>query len=142
MYIVLAKYIQNQNIVLPNVVIGLIANAVNALLHYILLYELGMSTEYVLLGGVSGDTASLFVPQEHTAPHEHRVSPDHSKCETSHTGRGPRTLHTPFCATAGGAYITLGPGCRQGTNRDLNPLVLEANLDNQKHSPEGERVVL
>ena len=47
MYIVLAKYIQNQNIVMPNVVIGLVANGVNALLHYILLYQLNMSTEYV-----------------------------------------------------------------------------------------------
>ena len=45
MYIVLAKYIQNQNIVIPNVVIGLVANGVNALLHYILLYQLNMSTE-------------------------------------------------------------------------------------------------
>ncbi len=47
MYIVLAKYIQNQNIVMPNVVIGLIANGINALLHHILLYELNMSTESV-----------------------------------------------------------------------------------------------
>ena len=39
MYIVLAKYIQNQNIVMPNVVIGLIVNGVNALLHYILLAQ-------------------------------------------------------------------------------------------------------
>ena len=44
MYIILAKYIQNQNIVIPNVVIGLLANAVNILLHYIFLFQLNWET--------------------------------------------------------------------------------------------------
>ncbi|KAK2174353.1 hypothetical protein NP493_810g01019 [Ridgeia piscesae] len=45
MYIVLVKYIQNQNIVLPNVVIGIIANILNAVLHYVFLYQLHWGTD-------------------------------------------------------------------------------------------------
>lgn len=45
MYIVLAKYIQNQNIVYPNVVIGILANGANALLHYLFLYRWGWGTD-------------------------------------------------------------------------------------------------
>jgi len=43
-YVILSKYIQNQNIVMPNLVIGLIANAVNMVLHYIFLYHLDWAT--------------------------------------------------------------------------------------------------
>lgn len=39
-YVILSKYLQNQNIVFPNVVIGAVANAVNAVLHYVLLFRL------------------------------------------------------------------------------------------------------
>jgi len=45
LYIILSKYIMNQNIVMPNVVIGLVANVFNAVLHYVLLYQLGMGIE-------------------------------------------------------------------------------------------------
>ena len=48
MYIILSKYMQNQNIVLPNVFIGLFANGVNALLHYVFVYVLDYGTKYVI----------------------------------------------------------------------------------------------
>jgi len=43
-YVILSKYIQNQNIVIPNVIIGLIANGVNVILHYVFLYQLDWGT--------------------------------------------------------------------------------------------------
>ncbi|ELU15421.1 hypothetical protein CAPTEDRAFT_224570 [Capitella teleta] len=45
MYIILCKFMQNQNIVYPNMVIGLIANLINCLLHYIFLYRMNMGTD-------------------------------------------------------------------------------------------------
>ncbi|KAI0209346.1 Multidrug and toxin extrusion protein 1 [Lamellibrachia satsuma] len=45
MYIILVKYIQNQNIVLPNVIIGIIANVVNVVMHYVFLYRLHWGTD-------------------------------------------------------------------------------------------------
>ena len=50
MYIILSKYLQNQNMVLPNVFIGLFANAVNVLLHYIFIYVLEWGTKWVTSG--------------------------------------------------------------------------------------------
>ncbi|KAK2174351.1 hypothetical protein NP493_810g01016 [Ridgeia piscesae] len=45
MYIILLKFIQNQNIVLPNVVIAIVANVVNAVLQYVFLFQLHWGTD-------------------------------------------------------------------------------------------------
>ena len=49
MYVILSKYLQNQNMVLPNVFVGLFANCVNVLLHYVFIYVLGWGTKFVYI---------------------------------------------------------------------------------------------
>ncbi|KAI0220665.1 Multidrug and toxin extrusion protein 1 [Lamellibrachia satsuma] len=45
LYMILSKYLQTQNIVIPNVIIGIVANSLNAGMHYVFLYQLHWGTD-------------------------------------------------------------------------------------------------
>ncbi|XP_041431255.1 multidrug and toxin extrusion protein 1 isoform X4 [Xenopus laevis] len=56
-YQLLAKYLQNQGIIFPQVLTGFIANIFNALINYILLYVLGLGVK----GSACANTISQFI---------------------------------------------------------------------------------
>ncbi|KAI0241327.1 Multidrug and toxin extrusion protein 1 [Lamellibrachia satsuma] len=58
-FMVLAKYMQNQNIVLPSVVIGVATNVVNAGLHYVFVYTLDLRTDGSALAQVSANFTAM-----------------------------------------------------------------------------------
>ncbi|XP_064634876.1 multidrug and toxin extrusion protein 1-like [Lineus longissimus] len=53
-YQTLAKYLQNQNIVLPLIIVGICGNLMNALMHYILLFVVEMGTDGSAIAQVLG----------------------------------------------------------------------------------------
>ncbi|NP_001096440.1 multidrug and toxin extrusion protein 1 [Xenopus tropicalis] len=57
LYQLLAKYLQNQGIIYPQVLTGFIANIFNALFNYILLYVLGLG----VMGSACANTVSQFI---------------------------------------------------------------------------------
>ncbi|XP_075041570.1 multidrug and toxin extrusion protein 1-like [Mixophyes fleayi] len=57
MYHLQAKYLQNQGIVFPQVITGLIANILNALINYIFLYVLGLG----VMGSAMANTMSQYL---------------------------------------------------------------------------------
>ncbi|XP_038615506.1 multidrug and toxin extrusion protein 1 isoform X1 [Tachyglossus aculeatus] len=57
LYVLQVKYLQNQRIVLPQIVIGIIANILNALINYIFLYQLKLG----VLGSALANSISQFI---------------------------------------------------------------------------------